>query len=296
MITEHETNVRGTKIHWLETGSGDEPFLLIHGFGSSVAKWLDVLPLLGAERRAIALDLPGFGASDAPRGPYSPAWLAGAVLAFCDEIGVGRAIWTGNSLGGLTAIHAAASKPECVAGLIAVDAALPTESVGRPSARVLAGFVAPALPVAGELIYRRYFSRPPEAIVREGLGRNCAHPERISETTRAALIADAASRLDRPEHARAVVRANRQMLWALSARREQTWRVVESIRVPTLFIWGERDRLISVDAGEQAVRRLPGSELVVIDDCGHNPQMECPEDFAAAALAFSRRVGARAEH
>ena len=86
------------------------------------------------------------------------------------------------------------------------------------------------------------------------------------------------------------------MLWALSARREQTWRIVASLRVPTLFIWGERDRLISVDAGEQAVRRLPGSELVVIDDCGHNPQMECPEDFSAAALSFARRAGARAEH
>jgi pimeloyl-ACP methyl ester carboxylesterase len=294
VITEHDTKVRGSKIHWLEAGSGDDPFLLIHGFGSSVAKWLDVLPLLGAERRAIALDLPGFGASDAPFGPYSPAWLAGAVLAFCDEIGVSRGIWTGNSLGGLIAIHAAASKPDRVAALIGVDAALPTETVGRPSARVLAGFIAPALPVVGEQIYRRYFSRPPELIVQEGLERNCAHPERITEKTRAALIADAASRLDRPEHARAVVRANRQMLWALSARREQIWRIVESIHVPTLFIWGERDRLISVDAGEQAVRRLPGSELVVID-CGHNPQMECPEEFSSAAIAFARRAGARAE-
>lgn len=171
MISEHGTIVRGTKIHWLEAGSGDEPFLLIHGFGSSIAKfkWLDALPLLGAERRAIALDLPGFGASDAPTGPYSPAWLAG------------------------------------------------------------------------------------------------------------------------------VVRANRQMMWALSARREQTWRVLQTIQVPTLFIWGERDRLISVDAGEEAVRRLPGSELVVIDDCGHNPQMECPEEFSASTIAFARRVGAGAE-
>ncbi len=295
MIGEHETNVRGTNIHWLEAGSGDEPFLLIHGFGSSTAKWLDVLPLLGAERRAIALDLPGFGASDAPAGPYSPAWLAGAVLAFCDEIGVARAIWTGNSLGGLIAIHAAAAEPERVTALIGVDAALPTESAGRPSPRVLVSFVAPALPVFGELIYRRYVQRPPEVLVRESLERNCARPERISETTWAALVADARGRVGRPAHARAVVRANRQMMWALSARREQTWRVLDAVRVPTLFIWGARDRLISVDAGEQAVRRLPGSELVVIDDCGHNPQMECPDEFAAAAIAFARKVSARAE-
>ena len=294
MITEHETIVGGTKIHWLEAGAGDEPFLLIHGFGSSVAKWIDVLPLLGVERRTIALDMPGFGVSDAPGGPYSPAWLAGGILAFCDAIGVKRAIWIGNSLGGLVSIHAAAARPDRVAALIGVDAALPTQSAGRPSASVLLAFVAPALPVVGEQIYKRYVARAPETLVRESLERNCADPSRVSERTFAALLDDARNRVGRPDHARAVVRANRQMMWALSARREQTWRVLESVTVPTLFIWGERDRLISVDAGEEAVRRLPGSELIVLDDCGHNPQMECPEEFTAAVLAFVRNLRARA--
>jgi pimeloyl-ACP methyl ester carboxylesterase len=181
-----------------------------------------------------------------------------------------------------------------VAGLIGVDAALPTQSAGRPSAGVLLAFVAPALPVVGEQIYKRYVARAPETIVRESLERNCADPTRISQTTFAALVEDARNRVGRPDHARAVVRANRQMMWALSARRERTWRVLESVGVPTLFIWGERDRLISVDAGEEAVRRLPGSELIVLDDCGHNPQMECPDEFSGAALAFARMLGARA--
>jgi len=295
VITAHETRVRGTNIHWIEAGRSDEPpFLLIHGFGSSTAKWLDALPLLGADRRAIALDLPGFGMSDAPIGPYSPAWLAGAVRAFSDEIGVDRAIWTGNSLGGLVAVHGAAAWPDRVAGLIGVDAALPSDG-GRPSARVVAGFVAPAVPVLGQLIYRRYVARPPEVLVRESLERNFAHPERISETAMRALLEDARGRAGRPDHARAVVRTNRQMMWALSARRETTWGVLRGVRVPTLFIWGANDRLIPVDAGERALKELPGSELIVIDDCGHNPQMECPEEFAASAIAFARRVSARAE-
>ena len=85
------------------------------------------------------------------------------------------------------------------------------------------------------------------------------------------------------------------MMWALSARRERTWRVLGSVAVPTLFIWGERDRLISVEAGEEAARRLPGSDLIVLDDCGHNPQMECPDEFVGAALAFARKLGARAD-
>src|SRR5439155_302092 len=226
--------------------------------------WLDVLPLLGADRRAIALDLPGFGESEAPPGPYSPAWLAGAVRAFCDEIGVAHAIWTGNSLGGLVAIYAAAAWPDRFAGLIGVDAALPSES-GPPSLRIVANFVAPALPVLGEVIYRRYIRRPPETIVQESLVRNCAHPERISDTTLRALIEDARSRVGRHDHARAVVRANRQMMWALSARRETTWQILRSVTAPTLFIWGANDRLIPVSAGERAVRELTGSELIVIE-------------------------------
>ena len=294
MIRAHDTQVGRTKIHWLEAGSGDPPFLLIHGFGSSTAKWLDALPLLGADRRTIALDLPGFGVSDAPRGPYSPAWLAGAVRAFCDEIGVDRAIWTGNSLGGLVAIHGAAAWPDRVAGLIGVDAALPVEG-GRPNARILTSFIAPALPGIGELIYRQYVRRPAEVLVDESLERNFVRPERISDTTRRALVEDARGRRGRPDHARAVVRANRRMMWALSARRETTWAVLRSVRVPTLFIWGAADRLVPVEAGERAVKELPGSELIVIDDCGHNPQMECPEEFAAFAIAFGHRLAARAE-
>ena len=294
MTTEHRTDVAGTSIHWLEAGTGDPPFLLIHGFGSSVAKWLDVLPLLGADRRAIALDLPGFGASDAPVGSYSPAWLAGAARAFCDEVGIARAIWVGNSLGGLVSIHAAAAWPDRVAALIGVDAALPSEGGERPSLGVLMGFVAPALPVVGELIYSRYISRPPEQIVEESLRRNCADPSRVSDTTRRALIEDAISRVGRHDHARAVVRANRQMMWALSARREDTWRRLRSVRVPTLFVWGANDRLIPVDAGARAVEELPGSQLIVIDDCGHNPQMERPKEFASSAIAFARSLDARA--
>ncbi|MGZ4189115.1 MAG: alpha/beta fold hydrolase [Actinomycetota bacterium] len=291
-MIERETVVRGTRIHWLEEGSGDPPFLLIHGWGSSTAKWLDVLPLLGAERRTIALDLPGFGSSDAPAGPYTAAWLAGAVRAFCDEIGVERAIWAGNSLGGLVAIHAAAAWPDRVDALIAVDPALPNEGSGRPDPKTLASFLLPALPLLGELAYQRYIRRSPEDLVRESLERNCARPERISETTRLAMLEDARLRVGRRDHARAVVRTNRAMMWALSARREATWRILGSVAVPTLFVWGSHDRLVPASVGERALEKLPGSELIVIDDCGHNPQMECPEEFSASAIAFARKTSA----
>jgi pimeloyl-ACP methyl ester carboxylesterase len=109
-----------------------------------------------------------------------------------------------------------------------------------------------------------------------------------------ALIREADNRRRRRDQAPAVVRSNRAMLWALSGRRERTWDVLRRVTVPTLFIWGERDRLVPLSVGERAVALLPGSELIVIDDCGHNPQLECPDDFAAPVIAFANSLGARA--
>jgi pimeloyl-ACP methyl ester carboxylesterase len=294
MIAEHETTVAGTRIHWLEAGTGDPPLLLLHGWGSSTAKWLDVLPVFAEQRRTIALDLPGFGRSDAPVGPYTPSWLAGGVIAFLDEIGVASSIWVGNSLGGLVAIYGAAAHPERVPALVAVSPALPSDS--RPaSLSIVLQMIAPAVPGIGEAIYRRYIGRDPERVVREGLERNCADPSRVSETTRRALLEDVLIRRGRRDHARAVVRSNRSMMWALSGAREETWRVVRSVVVPTLFLWGEKDVLIPRAVGERAVKELPGSQLIVLDDCGHNPQIECVDEFAGAVTAFLRSVAVRAK-
>jgi pimeloyl-ACP methyl ester carboxylesterase len=293
VIAGHETTVDGAKIHWIEEGAGDPPYLLIHGWGSSTVKWRDAMPMLSADRRTVALDLPGFGQSDAPDGTYRPGWLAGAVRAFMDQAGIERAIVIGNSLGGLTGIYLASMWPERVEALIGVSPALPNDG-GRPTPKMIASFLAPAVPLVGELLYRRYIARPAEVVVRESLERNCANPDRVSEETRAAMIKEVESRRGKHDHARAVVRANRAMMWALSGRRERTWAVLSGIRVPTLFIWGDQDRLIPPSVGEQAVERLPGSQLIVIDDCGHNAQMECPDEFAASVIAFARSLDARA--
>jgi pimeloyl-ACP methyl ester carboxylesterase len=119
------------------------------------------------------------------------------VRAFCDEVGIDRAIWTGNSLGGLIAIHGAAAWPDRVAGLIGVDAALPSEG-GRPDARIVTSFIAPAMPILGDFIYRQYIRRPPSTLVRESLERNFVRPDRISETTLRAVEVVAGGRVGGP--------------------------------------------------------------------------------------------------
>ncbi len=295
MIEHHESRIgNDTRIHWVSTGAGDEPpFILVHGWGSSVVKWMEVMPQLGALRRTIAIDLPGFGQSSTPRGSYSPGWLAGAIKAFMDEAGIDKAVLVGNSLGGLVSIHAATAWPERVEALIAAAPALPNDGP-QPPVRNIAAMAVPILPVLGPAMLARYGRRDPALIVQESLARNCVDPSRVSQSMRDALIEETRLRPARPEQVRSVTLANRRMMWALSGGREMTWRVVRALKPPTLFLWGSGDRLVPAHIGQRAVAEVPGSQLVVLDDIGHNPHIEAPEDFSAAVISFTRAAAARA--
>lgn len=295
-ITEHSTQVGSARIRWVETGGGDgAPIVLIHGLGASIVKWLDAMPLLGKHRRTIALDMPGFGLSSTPVGSYSPQWLAGGVRAFMDAIGVEKAIVAGNSLGGLVGIHLAAAWPARVEALIAVAPALPND--GPPTdPRIIAGLLAPTLPVFGPMLLRQMMSRPSELLVRESLKRNFVDPSRCDPETAARLAAEIDVRRSMRHGLVGVTRANRSMMWSLTAGRLVTWSIVRGLKVPVLYLWGAEDRLVPLAVGHQAVHETPGSQLVVIDDCGHNPQTECPEDFAGATMAFVRARAAAQPH
>ena len=290
-MQENYSVVGGVRLHWVEQGSGaDAPFILLHGWGSSSVKWGDAIPALATQRRTIALDLPGFGRSDAPRGSYSPAWLAGSVRAFMDAEGIERAVLVGNSLGGLVGIWFAGAWPERTEALVAVAPALPNDGA-QPSGKVLASVLAPLIPGAGSMVVRRYMQRPAEQVVAESLQRNLVDASRATPGMVRALEEEAARRANDPGAHRAVVASNRAMMWQLTAMRERTWAILRALKVPVLFVWGEKDGLVPVHVGRRAVEEVPGSHLVVLDDCGHNPQVEFPERFASAVLSFARALG-----
>lgn len=288
-MIERDVTVGGVKIHYAEEGSGGPPLLLIHGLGSASTKFFPSVPYLAPFRRSIALDLPGFGRSDAPKGPYSPAWQAGAVRAFCDALDIDRAIVVGNSYGGLVATWFAASWPERVAAAALLAPAFPND--GPPSKGGLR-FVAGTLPFIGPLAQRYYWTRDPAAVVAESLERNCVDPSRIDPGIVRLLEADAARKADEPALRRAALAATRAVAWAVTGQRERTWRVLSSLRVPTALIWGAEDRVVPVHVGHAAASKLSGSHLIVIDDCGHNPQMERPDTFADALVSFVRATEA----
>src|SRR5947207_1276530 len=109
----HDTVIAGRRVRYCDFGSGDEPpVVLIHGLGGSWQNWLENIPRIGQERRVIALDLPGHGASEMPAEEMSISRFGRCVDALCSELDLGEVVLVGNSMGGVTAAEVAIQFPE----------------------------------------------------------------------------------------------------------------------------------------------------------------------------------------
>jgi pimeloyl-ACP methyl ester carboxylesterase len=290
VVSSRFVDAGGIRLHTIAAGTGGDPIVLLHGLGSTVTKWRDVLPILGARRRTIAIDLPGFGQSDAPRARYTFGFLAGAVRAGLEALGVKRCVLVGNSLGGVTAMWLAATWPDLVSAQVLVSPALPLPPAVRPNPQTIARMIASSVPGVGEMLYTAAVRRwTPERLVADGLARNVVDATRVSAETLALLHEEAAARKHRPEQRRSLMSAQRHLMWMLTARRADVQRTAARLQLPTLLLWGDKDRLVPLAVGEDWVRRIPGAELVVMEGAGHNPQLEMPDRFSEIVLAFAER-------
>jgi len=246
-------------------GRGD-PLLFVHGHLASSASWKYVLATAGAGRPGIAVDVPGFGASDRPWPyDYTLGGEASSIEAFLDARGIRRAVLVGNSLGGAAVMVIAARHPERVAALVLVDAASAQMPIPWPVAVL-------RTPVLGELALA-VSTRTSVAI-----GLRSKIYARASSVT-ADAIDDAWRPLTIPGTRRA----------ALAAIRTDPARFVgieSRISVPTLVVWGAEDRMIPLEEGRRLAARVRGARLAVIPDAGHLPMRERPELFSEAVRGF----------
>lgn len=292
-IVERDTVLRGVRIHWAECGAGEPTFLLVHGLGSSIAKWIDCMPHLARAGRVVALDMPGFGRSDVPPGPYTPQWLAGSVRMFAREMGIERPILVGNSLGGLIAMHHAATWPDEVRALVALAPTLPPPPGVPHDPKSLLKFGATLVPVLGDLGYAGYVRlKGPERFVRDTLAMNVLDPGAVPPATVARLVEEAAERLSRPEIRRRLMTATRALSRTMIFGRDSVARTVSRLRVPVLYLWGERDRLVPPSTGARWAERTPEGQMALLPGVSHNPQIEAPETFATAVAEYAAKLEA----
>ena len=262
-------------------GPDDTTFVLVHGLGGSHLNWALVAPGLAGLGRALALDLPGFGAT--PRAGRGSGLMdqRRTLSAFIAELATGRAVIVGNSMGGATAMLEAAVNPGAVDGLVLTCSVFPWARGGRPHPLILSTFALYRSPAVGEwLADRRFRSLDPEQAVRMSFRLITADPGSVPEDLIRLMAEQIAERRTDPDAGAAFLDAARSML-RLGARPELAARAMDNVRCPVLVLHGGRDRLVPAAFAEAALRMHPDWRGRIFPDLGHVPQIEAPGRWLA---------------
>ncbi|GLV75796.1 alpha/beta fold hydrolase [Streptomyces hygroscopicus] len=247
-------------------GAG-RPLVLLHGIGHHWQAWQPVLDILAVDRDVIAVDLPGFGASETlPDGiPYDIDGVIPVLGALFEALGVARPDVAGNSLGGLLALELGR------AGLVRSVTALAPARFWTEAERRYAFGVLSAMRAGARAL-------PPPVVA--WLARGAAG--------RAALTGTIYARPGRRSPA-AVVAETRALREAPGFRATlaagSTGVFTHDIPdIPVTIAWGTRDRVLPRRQGVRAKRVIPGARLVRLPGCGHVPMNDDPALVARVIL------------
>ena len=268
-------------VHWIEFTTGNSPdgtpIVFVHGLGGSHLNWCLIGPELADGRRAVALDLHGFGLTPGNRATATVQRNTRLLDRFVREVTGTPVILVGNSMGGLISILQTAAAPETVRGLVLIDPAMPPPRQ-TPDRKVAGQFLLYALPGLGELYVRRVMSRrPPELAVQQLVELCFADPSRADPAMLTASIALTAERQHREHSNAAAFLAASRSLMRVVGQRHRYWEMMAAVRVPVLLIGGEADRLVPAASMRQAAARNPRWETVTLPGVGHTPQLEVPD-------------------
>jgi abhydrolase domain-containing protein 6 len=262
--------IPGFRIAYLEGGRG-EPLVLLHGIGGDKDNWTFVALFLTRRYRVIAWDAPGFGDSSlAEDGSYGVEAQVVRLHAFLQALGIGRAHFGGNSMGGMIAGQYALRYPEEVQSLWLLDTA----------------YVASAQPSEGFAAIERGEPNPLFA--------------RTEDDFRRLVRFIMEKRPIMPSPIRRMVAARQVASYALNLRIFDELRAsvvpleeaVQGLMTPTLIVWGDCDRVFHHSSAEILQRALPRSRVIVMHGIGHVPMIEDPRRTARDYFAFREELAA----
>jgi pimeloyl-ACP methyl ester carboxylesterase len=281
-LVEHRLTLGDVSTRALELEGEGPPLVLLHGFADSADTWRRALDLLARRgRRALAVDLPGYGKAEAlhdgiPVLEQYRTFAAAAVRHASEEAGGAPVVLAGNSLGGAVALRAGQDPSLPLAGIVPV---------------------APAgleMPRWFRIIERDPFVRAllaapvplPEVLVRTVVGEAYRALAFAAPRAAAAEVINSFTQHLRERDAVAQVLANgRRLLPELTLEGF----ALASIDVPVLLIWGDRDRMVTHAGSRHIMEALPDTTYVLLDGVGHCPQVEAPEGFVTALEEFVMR-------
>ncbi len=247
------SEIDGLRVRHLRQGAGP-PVVVLHGWGASIETVASIVSALSGIAEVHALDLPGFGESQAPSEPWGVEDYGRFLASFMDAVGVSRpAALIGHSNGGRVAIAMAAGEAGRVSRMILVDSA---------GIRPKRGFA--------------YYRKVSMAKVGKHAARRLGAPGR---RLRDALLGRAAS----ADYVAAPPEMRATFVRLVNADLRD---LLPQVRVPTLLVWGEQDTATPVADAQLMERLIPDAGLVLFEGAGHYSYLDQPERFARIARHF----------
>jgi 2-hydroxy-6-oxonona-2,4-dienedioate hydrolase len=259
-----QVEIYGQNIHYLEAGSAGPQVILLHGLGGDATNWSLTIPALASKYRVYVPDQIGFGKSDKPIMNYRVATLVEFLDQFYRKLGIEKATLVGNSLGGWTAAAFAIAHPQKVDKLVLVDAAGYTTKRygGQELTKELYSVLNPSTTADMKRLFEAVFYN--KAMSSDG------------------VVAQAfTAKLKRGD-------GNTINSFIDSVLRGEDFidDKVRTIKAPTLVIWGREDGLTPLAMGEAFAQDISGAQKMIIEQCGHVPQIEKAQIFNNALLKF----------
>jgi pimeloyl-ACP methyl ester carboxylesterase len=277
---------RYTYIRPVKDHPGQTPLILLHGFGASIGHWRHNLEVLGQHNTVYAIDMIGFGASEKAATNYNVELWVEQVYDFWKTFIGQPVVLVGNSIGSLISLVAAATHADMVKGIVMIslpDPSLEQEMIPTALKPVVRGIKSI---FTSRLILKPifYFVRRP-SVLRRWAGLAYAHPEAISDE----LIDILAG----PPQDRGSARAFRALFKATTGVNfsPSVKKILPNLTIPMLLIWGKKDRFVPPKLADQFLRYNEKLELVYLEDVGHCPHDESPEQVNEEILDWIGRMG-----
>lgn len=269
--------VDGVDIAWSDSGGEGPPIVLVHGLSSYMGFWERNVAPLTETHRVLLLDLPGYGMSGRPDAPYTPPWYADTIVAWMQTIGLDKATFMGHSMGGQISLTLALEHPERVERLV-LAAPAGIERYAEGHGEWLKDFWTEDRALGSDeqairanfLVYN--FTSRDDSVERLIEERVRMRTTPAFRGTSVAVARSIAGMIDHPVYDR-----------------------LGQVAVPTLVVYGTRDRLIPnrifnggtpASVGRQAKKAIPRSELVMIPGAGHMVHYDAADRFNAAVRDF----------
>lgn len=250
--------VNGIKINYEQKGKGDL-IVLLHGWGSNIKLFANLIDLLSKKYMVVAMDMPGFGESAEPPSAWCVDDYVDFVIDFLKDYNTDKVMLLGHSFGGRVIIKLNSKKnlPFSITKVILVD-----------SAGILP-------PKSNKKSFRTYYYKAGKAVLSTGIAKKIA-PDALENFRKKMGSADYA----------AASPLMRQVL--VKVVNEDLEPLLPNIKCPTLLVWGVNDTATPLSDGEKMEKLIPDAGLVKLENAGHYSFLEQQFTFNRVMSSFMK--------